>query len=314
MPPSTPSRKVSPPSTTATPLPLRSPHLHRVQSRSTPAPPVLGVESTSIRDRRHGSRSVSSSSSGSGSGSGEGSTIRANEEDRTKYGYGNEYGHQRRPADGPPTAPGPGRNLHLGLGANNPNGMLFRSPSSEPSWQAQARRDHQSGLGSSSSGFSSQGSDLSDADSDEGGEESDYTAGSTFKLRKDRDHEPRRTASSATLDGYAYKGGAELGRQVTRQPQVDHNLDHDNYNHNQSNGGSSLKLRDPYDFDRDYDEYPQHHSQAYREDGDNTSNLITTPRERSTLAGAPLFSAGPEERYELIQKLGHGNFGTVWKA
>lgn len=309
MPPSTPSRKVSPPSTTATPLPLRSPHLHRVQSRSTPAPPVLGMESTSIRDRRHGSRSVSSSSSGSGSGSGEGSTIRANEEDRTKYGYGNEYGHQRRPADGPPTAPGPGRNLHLGLGANNPNGMLFRSPSSEPSWQAQARRDHQSGLGSSSSGFSSQGSDLSDADSDEGGEESDYTAGSTFKLRKDRDHEPRRTASSATLDGYAYKGGAELGRQVTRQPQVDHNLDHDNYNHNQPNGGSSL--RDPYDFDRDYDEYPQHH---YREDGDNTSNLITTPRERSTLAGAPLFSAGPEERYELIQKLGHGNFGTVWKA
>jgi hypothetical protein len=149
MPPSTPSRKVSPPSTTATPLPLRSPHLHRVQSRSTPAPPILGMESTSIRDRRHGSRSVSSSSSGSGSGSGEGSTIRANEEDRTKYGYGNEYGHQRRPADGPPTASGPGRNPHLGLGANNPNGMLFRSPSSEPSWQAQGRRDHQSGLGSS---------------------------------------------------------------------------------------------------------------------------------------------------------------------
>jgi hypothetical protein len=274
----------------------------------------LGMESTSIRDRRHGSRSVSSSSSGSGSGSGEGSTIRANEEDRTKYGYGNEYGHQRRPADGPPTASGPGRNPHLGLGANNPNGMLFRSPSSEPSWQAQARR--QPGLGSTSSGFSSQGSDFDDADADEDedGEESDYTAGSTFKLRKDRKQEAGGTGSSATLDGYTYKGGAELGRQVTRQPQFDHNADHDNYNHNQPNGGSSLKLRDPYDFDRDYDEYPQHHFQAYREDGDNTSNLITTPRERSTLAGAPLFSAGPEERYELIQKLGHGNFGTVWKA
>jgi hypothetical protein len=312
MPPSTPSRKVSPPSTTATPLPLRSPHLHRVQSRSTPAPPVLGLESTSIRDRRHGSRSVSSGSgSDHGSGEGEGgSTIGANEEDRP--GYRHEYGHQRRPADGPPTASGPGRNPHLGLGANNPNGILFRSPSSEPSWQAQARRDHQSGFGSSSSGFSSQGSDFDDAYEDEGGKESNYTAGSTFKLRKDREQESGGTGSSATLDGYTYKGGAELGRQVTRQPQVDHNLDHDNYNHNQTNGGSSL--RDPYDFDRDYDEYPQHHSQAYREDGDNTSNLITTPRERSTLAGAPLFSAGPEERYELIQKLGHGNFGTVWKA
>lgn len=273
------------------------------------------MESTSIRDRRHGSRSVSSSSSGSG----EGSTIRGNEETRPGHGYGHghEYGHQRRPADAPPTASGPGRNLHLGLGANNPNGMLFRSPRSEPSWQAQARRDHRSGLGSSSSGFPAQGSDFDDdADEDEGAEESNFTAGSTFKLRKNREQEAGGTGSSATLDGYTYRGGAELGRQVTRQPRSDHNLNHDKYNHNQPNVSGLLSLRDPYDFDRDYDddEYPQHHSQAYREDGDNTSNLITTPRERSTLAGAPLFSAGPEERYELIQKLGHGNFGTVWKA
>jgi hypothetical protein len=284
----TPRRKHSPSSSSSSSSPPpssphRSPRLIHLPSRSTPAPPLLDqMEELTIKDRR----------SQPAQGGKSGLIVRDSQESRMAG-----LGHQRRPADlgrpGPGPGPGATSQPHLPLGGQNQNQAIgFRSPSSEPSFMApiHARSEYNETEGSSSS-FSS-----SDQSTVRGGLNPSFSLNTT-NMDEDEDTE--------TI--HRYQGGGDLERTHTRYTSF---APTPSSSRTRAQPRQPHPLRDPYDFSKSYDDDDDH-----RADDDDQSLYERNPTDEVvTRAGTPLFSAGPEERYELLQKLGQGNFGTVWKA